>query len=194
MFWNFSSWRPFAITVIKVGVTTTLYSFHEKLEMHPATVRARSGPVWVVMVFSARSSLKPAWKHSCQRLAHWKKRFLQCNIHSDDLKQFCVKIASISKCSSNTSHNTTDFLKKCVATYSVTPDDQMSTLNPMKDSSPFDISGGWKAGEPCDVKHLSICENISRACQHKTQMHHLKTCQQNTSGYEWRISSTAKMF
>ena len=36
-------------------------------------------------------------------------------------------------------------------THKVTPEDQMSTLNPEKLSSPFDISGGWKAGEPCEV-------------------------------------------
>lgn len=33
-------------------------------------------------------------------------------------------------------------------TYSVTPADQMSTLNPEKVSKPLAISGGWKAGEP----------------------------------------------
>lgn len=33
-------------------------------------------------------------------------------------------------------------------THSVTPADQMSTLNPEKVSSPLAISGGWKAGEP----------------------------------------------
>lgn len=47
--------------------------------------------------------------------------------------------------------------------YRVTPEDQMSTLKPEKLSSPLEISGGWKAGDPCDVKHLSLCENKSNA-------------------------------
>lgn len=39
--------------------------------------------------------------------------------------------------------------------HSVTPADQMSTLNPEKVSSPLAISGGWKAGEPWLVRHVS---------------------------------------
>ncbi len=40
-------------------------------------------------------------------------------------------------------------------TYNVTPEDQTSTLNPEKHSMPLAISGGWKAGEPWLVRHVS---------------------------------------
>ena len=46
-------------------------------------------------------------------------------------------------------------------THSVTPDDQMSTLNPQKSSSPFAISGGWKAGDPWLVLQVSWTRNGS---------------------------------
>lgn len=39
--------------------------------------------------------------------------------------------------------------------YNVTPADQMSTLNPENVSSPFAISGGWNAGDPWLVLHVS---------------------------------------
>lgn len=46
-----------------------------------------------------------------------------------------------------------------VATHSVTPADQMSTLKPEKVSRPLAISGGWKAGEPWLVQHVSSSAN-----------------------------------
>lgn len=49
-------------------------------------------------------------------------------------------------------------------TYSVTPADQMSTLKPEKVSRPLAISGGWKAGEPWLVRHVSSSANGCRAC------------------------------
>lgn len=50
-----------------------------------------------------------------------------------------------------------------LTTHSVTPADQMSTLNPEKVSSPLAISGGWKAGEPWLVRHVSSSANGWRA-------------------------------
>lgn len=49
-------------------------------------------------------------------------------------------------------------------TYSVTPADQMSTLKPEKVSKPLAISGGWNAGEPWLVRHVSSSANGCRAC------------------------------
>lgn len=54
-------------------------------------------------------------------------------------------------------------VRACWATHSVTPADQMSTLNPEKVSSPLAISGGWKAGEPWLVRHVSSSANGWRA-------------------------------
>jgi hypothetical protein len=57
-------------------------------------------------------------------------------------------IKSIKCCSNHTRlyvHNT----------YKVTPEDQISTLNPENVSMPLAISGGWKAGEPWLVRHVS---------------------------------------
>lgn len=54
-------------------------------------------------------------------------------------------------------------LKHSLITHSVTPADQMSTLNPEKVSSPLAISGGWKAGEPWLVRHVSSSANGWRA-------------------------------
>lgn len=39
--------------------------------------------------------------------------------------------------------------------YNVTPELQTSTLKPAKCSSPLAISGGWNAGEPWPVEHIS---------------------------------------
>ena len=52
-------------------------------------------------------------------------------------------------------------------TYKVTPEDQISTLNPEKFSSPLAISGGWKAGEPWLVRHISSWLNASSICKSK---------------------------
>lgn len=46
-------------------------------------------------------------------------------------------------------------VKKKRITYNVTPLLQISTLKPLNDSQPLAISGGWKAGDPCPVKHVS---------------------------------------
>lgn len=46
----------------------------------------------------------------------------------------------------------------------MTPADQMSTLKPEKVSRPLAISGGWKAGEPWLVRHVSSSANGCRAC------------------------------
>lgn len=43
----------------------------------------------------------------------------------------------------------------------------MSTLNPEKVSSPLAISGGWKAGEPWLVRHVSSSANGWRAWKRK---------------------------
>lgn len=53
------------------------------------------------------------------------------------------------------------FVQNC--TYSVTPELHMSTLKPANVSSPLAISGGWKAGEPCPVEHVSSAANIDNA-------------------------------
>jgi len=47
----------------------------------------------------------------------------------------------------------------------------MSTLKPGKDSNPFAISGGWKAGDPWLVWHISSSANISKAYGKKKTCH-----------------------
>lgn len=39
----------------------------------------------------------------------------------------------------------------------------MSTLKPEKLSQPFAISGGWNAGDPWPIVHVSSLENMSNA-------------------------------
>ena len=53
----------------------------------------------------------------------------------------------------------------CMGTYSVTPADQMSTLKPEKVSRPLAISGGWNAGDPWLVRHVSSSANGCNACK-----------------------------
>lgn len=52
-------------------------------------------------------------------------------------------------------------------THKVTPADQISTLNPEKVSRPFAISGGWNAGDPWLVLHVSPSANGCKACGEK---------------------------
>lgn len=54
--------------------------------------------------------------------------------------------------------------------YSVTPELQISTLNPENVSSPFAISGGWNAGEPWPVEHVSSSANIDSAWYHFSEI------------------------
>lgn len=46
----------------------------------------------------------------------------------------------------------------------MTPADQMSTLKPEKVSRPLAISGGWNAGDPWLVLHVSSSANGCNAC------------------------------
>lgn len=55
-----------------------------------------------------------------------------------------------------------------MGTYSVTPADQMSTLKPEKVSRPLAISGGWNAGDPWLVRHVSSSANGCNACSKET--------------------------
>lgn len=55
----------------------------------------------------------------------------------------------------------------CTGTYSVTPADQMSTLKPEKVSRPLAISGGWNAGDPWLVLHVSSSANGCNACSRR---------------------------
>lgn len=48
-------------------------------------------------------------------------------------------------------------------TNNVTPLLHISTLKPENVSSPFAISGGWNAGEPCPVEHVSSTANVGSA-------------------------------
>ena len=48
-------------------------------------------------------------------------------------------------------------------TYNVTPEDQTSTLKPWNVSLPLAISGGWNAGDPWLVLHISSLLNVSKA-------------------------------
>lgn len=48
-------------------------------------------------------------------------------------------------------------------THNVTPLLHMSTLKPEKLSQPFAISGGWNAGDPWPIVHVSSLENMSNA-------------------------------
>lgn len=56
-----------------------------------------------------------------------------------------------------------------ISTYRVTPADQMSTLKPEKVSRPLAISGGWNAGEPWLVRHVSSSAKGCRACSDARQ-------------------------
>lgn len=55
----------------------------------------------------------------------------------------------------------------CTGTYSVTPADQMSTLKPEKVSRPLAISGGWNAGDPWLVLHVSSSAKGCNACSRR---------------------------
>lgn len=48
-------------------------------------------------------------------------------------------------------------------TCKVTPDDQISTLNPENASTPLAISGGWNVGDPWLVWQVSDTEKQSKA-------------------------------
>ena len=52
-------------------------------------------------------------------------------------------------------------------TYSVTPAAHMSTLNPENVSKPLAISGGWKAGDPWLVLHVSSIANVPNRYKNK---------------------------
>lgn len=58
----------------------------------------------------------------------------------------------------------------CTGTYSVTPADQMSTLKPEKVSRPLAISGGWNAGDPWLVLHVSSSANGCNACSRRESL------------------------
>lgn len=58
----------------------------------------------------------------------------------------------------------TELFEGSSGTYSVTPADQMSTLKPEKVSRPLAISGGWNAGDPWLVLHVSSSANGCNAC------------------------------
>lgn len=60
--------------------------------------------------------------------------------------------------------------------YNVTPLLQMSTLKPRKVSCPFAISGGWNAGDPCPVVHVSSSANISSAWYELNKQTKKKLC------------------
>lgn len=57
-----------------------------------------------------------------------------------------------------------------MGTYSVTPADQMSTLKPEKVSRPLAISGGWNAGDPWLVLHVSSSANGCNACSRRDRL------------------------
>lgn len=69
-------------------------------------------------------------------------------------------------------------------THSVTPLLHTSTLNPENFSAPLAISGGWKAGEPWLVKHVSSAANMSSAWTN--QQTNQKSSWQNYQGLNWR--------
>lgn len=45
----------------------------------------------------------------------------------------------------------------------------MSALNPDQESCPEAISGGWKAGLPWHVRHVSDWSNWSSSCQRERE-------------------------
>lgn len=73
--------------------------------------------------------------------------------------------------------------------YSVTPLDQMSTLNPEKVSMPLAISGGWNAGVPWLVWQVSSLAKESIACKSQSNITTVIISNQCTSDYCLLLSS-----